>query len=210
MRTIVEKSILPIAKFWYFDHWINFNLHIGEFKNIKDFLSSNNISFLSDMKLNFDKIPIEFHTNRKINTLNDYLSYNHDNNLTINFLHYFIKSILDVRYDSDEKLVFRISNGRTWQNAKIISTHPSYQNINNETSNTSQLYKGIKLSQTNNKGISNTTTSTASTTSINTTTRTKMMITSTIVDKPITSVSIYDNINIKTLFIHIPNEKYSI
>jgi len=194
MKKSVEYSKLPIAKCWFIDHWVTFSLHIGESKNIKDFLNINNISFLADMKLNINNIPIEF-INKKINTLNEYLSYNFDNTSTKKFLQYFITSILDIRYESEDKLVFRISNGSTWKNTKIISSHPLYQS-NEQVLNVSQLESKINTSTANTTVII--ITSTISNDIYTTTTTTTITNNAfEIIDK---------KLKVKTLFIHIPNE----
>lgn len=191
----MQNSILPIAKYWNSVHYIKFNLHFGEFKNIKDFLNSNEISFLSDMELNINNIPIEYQVNKKTNTLNKYLSHNYNSNLTNRFMNYFISSLLDMRYETGDKLIFRISNKSTWQNMTMIINNPSYQQITSVTTThpITTTTTTRRISTTTSTTLHNTTTTSTTTMAHTTTTSTTLIL-----EKI--------KLNIKTLFIHIPNE----
>ena len=100
MTGITNLSLLGIpSKFWFNDHWVRFNIIIGEHQNVITFLESNNILFLSEFTLDFSTIPIELHGNGNSKNLLEYLSNNVDNySLVSKFLDYFLNIILNMKY----------------------------------------------------------------------------------------------------------------
>lgn len=109
------------AYFLYKNNKVNFTLIPGEYKNIMVFLESHNISFLSEIMLNFDNIPILLHGNGNGNSKNliEFLSKNKHNTLIKNFL-----NIINVCYSSSQKLNFMLDGETNWQNIKINIKNP--------------------------------------------------------------------------------------
>lgn len=67
-----------MAYCWFDEHNVRFKLKTGNYTNIIVFLSEHKLSFLSEMKLNFDNIPINLHGNGYSYNLLQYLSNNID------------------------------------------------------------------------------------------------------------------------------------
>jgi len=106
-----------IPAYCFADHKINFNLGICLYQNIITFLEENNILFLSNMKLNFDLIPLELHGKGNSSNLLEYLSKN-DNENIYKFINYFLFDIIKIdTYNSD--IFFEIKMKSDWQNINI-------------------------------------------------------------------------------------------
>lgn len=99
-----QLTVTP-AKFYYNNDWVKFSLIIGEYDNLLDFLNSHNLLFLENMKIDFTKIPTYLHGRGNSITLLDYFANNtNDVTLLFTFSHYFIDSIIKLKYESDEYL----------------------------------------------------------------------------------------------------------
>jgi hypothetical protein len=93
---------------------IKFILTTGNYQNIITFLESSNLSFITEMKLNFDSIPLSLHGKGNSENLLEYLGNNLDNsNLIFKFLNYFL-TILNIKYVYNEKLIFEFIENDNW------------------------------------------------------------------------------------------------
>ncbi len=89
------------ASLLYNNNRVQFRLIPGEYQNIIVFLETNNILFVSEMQLDFSKIPLQLHGRGNSNNLLEYLSNNNtDYNLLFNFLNYFISTIINIQYEN--------------------------------------------------------------------------------------------------------------
>ena len=105
---------------------IKFKLGIQSYQNIIIFLKTNNILFLSELELDFTKIPNILHGRGHSKNLIEYLSNNSDNNLLIlKFLDYFISNIISIKYYNNKNLKFKFLDGSNWQNIsmEVYSTY---------------------------------------------------------------------------------------
>lgn len=104
------------ASLLYNNNRVHFNLIPNNYQNIIVFLETNNILFVSEMQLDFSKIPLQLHGRGNSNNLLDYLSNNNnDYNLLFNFLNYFIMIIINVQYESGNNLIFSFLENVGWQ-----------------------------------------------------------------------------------------------
>ena len=113
---------MPIrAKFWNVDHWVKFNLFPNTYENFIVFLDIHDISFLTQLELNFDNIPSILHGNRNSKNLNEFIANNTDDvDLILKFLYYFITVIIDIRYYYfDNQISFNIFNSENWQTMRF-------------------------------------------------------------------------------------------
>ena len=126
------------SKLWVNDHWIRFRLIIGDHKNIITFLESNNILFLSELKLDFSTIPFELHGKGNSKNLLEYLSNNVDNNSLISkFLDYFLNKTLNIKYyENEENVNFVFSEDTDWQFFQIVVNPPKQITITTTTTTT--------------------------------------------------------------------------
>lgn len=116
----MDNLISTSAKFYHNNRWIKFRLNIGEYDNILDFLSKQNIYFLAEDKLDFTTIPTVLHGKGRSNNLLDYVSNNNDDpSLIFRFIDYFMSTLVDIRYSSGKRLNFSVSFSEMWQNMKM-------------------------------------------------------------------------------------------
>ena len=107
--------------FWFIDHWVKFRLSIGNYQNIITFLEYHDLSFLSEMAINFDQIPLPLHGKGTSRNLLEYLSNNSDDNaLILNFLNYFIVVILKLKYSSGRPIYFNFLENTDWTNITLL------------------------------------------------------------------------------------------
>lgn len=111
------------------DHRINFKLETGIYQNIITFLELNNILFLSEIKIDFTKIPFLLHGKGKSKNLLEYLENNNQNDeLIFKFLKYFITDIVQIKYEFNRQVIFEFIFNSEWQNMNLIIYSP-YINI---------------------------------------------------------------------------------
>ena len=104
----------------YIDQNIKFKLILGIYQNIITFFNDNDISFLTEMKLDFSQIPNNYHGNGISTNLIEYLSNNtNDSNLTYSFLNYFLFSIIKIKCDYKDKIIFNFMNSSIWSNMSL-------------------------------------------------------------------------------------------
>ena len=114
------------AKFWYNEHWVEFQLFEGVYQNIITFLDAHSLSFLAEMGLNFEsEIPITLHGKKTSVNLLDYLANNSDDgDLILRFIDYFLTTELDMRYQETEfvpaaRVNFKLIENAEWQNINL-------------------------------------------------------------------------------------------
>jgi len=121
------NNIEKHAKVWINNNWVNFKIKTGVHTNIVTFLDNNNLSFIKENPIDFNKIPLPIRGNGKSTNLLDYLSKNKNNmNLIHSFLFYFINS-LDFRYENGNKIKIKVINNPDWKKSNII-VEPQYSN----------------------------------------------------------------------------------
>ena len=104
------------------DHRVKFNLKLGIYQNIIAFLKDNNILFFSEMKLDFTQIPLELHGFGNSKNLIEYLANNNlDNILILNFLNYYLNSILKIEYTYKDDILFYFNLNNEWQNMNLYT-----------------------------------------------------------------------------------------
>jgi hypothetical protein len=109
------------AKCWALDHWVRFTLKLDTYENIMTFLDESQLHFLAEEPLDFTTIPLGLHGNGSSYNLLGYLSNNTGyNTLVLNFLIYFLSTIIDIRYVDGEKIDFIFSEGPEWQNLQLV------------------------------------------------------------------------------------------
>jgi len=108
------------AKFWYSSYWINFKLKLGQYDNFLTFLEIHQLSFLAEMELDFSTIPTSLHGQGTSENLLQYIANNTSNSsLILNFINYFILTIVDFRYSTGKKLKYSFGSCSTWQDCAI-------------------------------------------------------------------------------------------
>ena len=105
-----------IAKCRKNDHWIKFNLIIGKYANLINFLDVHNLLFLSTIYFDINSIPKHLRGSGNTKNLLDYI-YNNSNNpiLIFKFVNYFLDTIIDIRYESGKKIKFYVYYSEKWQ-----------------------------------------------------------------------------------------------
>jgi hypothetical protein len=105
---------------WFLDHNVKFKLETGIYQNIVDFLIVNNISFLTDMNIDFTIIPFNLHGKGNSKNLLDYISKNSENVALIkSFLEYFIIQIAKIKYYNGKLINFNFNITENWENMQI-------------------------------------------------------------------------------------------
>jgi hypothetical protein len=106
---------------WYSDHWVKFRLILGDYENIITFLEYNELSFLKIMNLDFTQIPFLLHGKGNSKNLLQYLANNTEDNILITqFIDYFLKFIIKMKYYySGENVVFYFGESLKWQNTNV-------------------------------------------------------------------------------------------
>ena len=114
------------AKCWFDNQWVRFSLTTGSYRNIITFLDAQNLSFVTEIKLDFSKIPFELHGKGNSETLLQYLANNTDDDLLISqFLMYFLNITLNMRYYYENSPInFYFPENTSWQNFTISTTPP--------------------------------------------------------------------------------------
>jgi hypothetical protein len=124
MTTNLDLPGVP-SKFWNVDHWVKFRLLTDTYENFIAFLNANGLSFLAQLELNFDNIPINLHGKGVSKNLEEFLSKNTDDvSLILRFLYYFITDIIDMRYNSGKKIIFHFFESSTWQSMNFDVSGP--------------------------------------------------------------------------------------
>jgi len=124
----MTNSSLPgiPSYFWLNDHWVKFRLIVNNYQNIISFFDAHDISFLSEMTLDFTKIPLILHGKGNSKNLLEYLSKNtDDNNLILSFLTYFMVHIIKMKYNSGELLNFNFETQTKWQETNFVVHAPN-------------------------------------------------------------------------------------
>lgn len=107
------------AKLLLNDKWIYFNVKIKVYTNIITFLDENNISFIKNQFIDFNKVPLQLHGYGKSSNLIEYLANNKYNNGAImSFLAYFIDSLF-FSYLDGSKIKITIIKNNDWTISKI-------------------------------------------------------------------------------------------
>jgi len=80
---------------WNSSKWVKFKPISKEYTNILDFFTMNNMRFVTEMNLDYVNLPKKFRSNSK--NLIEYITNPRNNNeLIMDFLNYFIASLLDI------------------------------------------------------------------------------------------------------------------
>jgi hypothetical protein len=109
------------ASLLYNNNRVQFRLIPGEYQNIIVFLETNNILFVSEMQLDFSKIPLQLHGRGNSNNLLEYLSNNNtDYNLLFSFLNYFISNVINIQYENGHNIIFSFLENVKWQNMMMF------------------------------------------------------------------------------------------
>jgi hypothetical protein len=120
---IYSSSATEPAYLWVNTHEVKFTLKIGQYYNVIDFLNQNKLSFLITMPIDFSSVSPNLIGKGNPKNLSDYLAFNESNYiLTLNFLNYFLNTICDFRYSSNNKklvYVFRENTKITWKTVVI-------------------------------------------------------------------------------------------
>ena len=112
--SIFEDGIPAI--FWNSTYWVKFRLKVGNYINFLEFLIEHQISFLAEVTIDFTNIPLSLHGKGVSKNLTEYFANNNNNTiLIINFLNYYITSIVDFRYSTGKKLNYSFISSSTWQ-----------------------------------------------------------------------------------------------
>jgi hypothetical protein len=123
------------AKFFYNGYWVKFSLVLGIYDNFLSFLSSHEISFLAEMKIDFTNIPVSLHGNGISNNLYEYVSNNTNNHSLINsFFDYFLKEIAIFKYSTNHFFNFSFSTSSAWQTSTFFAN--GYEPITTTTTTT--------------------------------------------------------------------------
>jgi len=114
--------------FWNYTNWVKFRFNTGQYDNFLNFLNSNDLSFISELPLDFTNIPTTLHGKGRSRNLLDYFANNsEDSTLIVNFLNYFILSIVKIRYfDSNSSINFRINRSSRWQSSDFTANPPYF------------------------------------------------------------------------------------
>jgi len=113
------------SKFWNVDHWVKFRLIPDVYENFITFLNVQGLSFLTQLKLNFDNIPLSLHGSGASENLDEYLANNtSDVPLILRFLDYFMNTIIDMRYSSGKKVIFNFFESTDWQTMNVTVSGP--------------------------------------------------------------------------------------
>lgn len=133
--SIFEEGIPAI--FWNSTYWVKFRLKIGVYANFIEFLIEHQILFIAENSIDFTNIPISLHGYGTSGNLLEYIANNaEDTILIINFLNYFITTIVDFRYNNGKKLNYSFDYASTWQ-FTAFSANGSYVPTTTTTTTTS-------------------------------------------------------------------------
>lgn len=99
---------------WANGYNVKFKLKAGSYTNIIDFFNKNNISFLAELEINFNEVPINLRGKGRSYNLVQYLSNNNSDPSLINkFLNYYVSQIAKIKYSNGYKIFFAFSETST-------------------------------------------------------------------------------------------------